>query len=232
MKRIAPRIVLALLLFCSVGNVTATARIQDKTATDARALTWRCATFVRDAHPPANVRSTPNGAIVRTLPNDVELRVDEDRSGWLRISSPAMGWIHVSVTTVYCGSKSLEDQDAVMGALDRLGTRAQTDQRAADTLMRYQVFGAADGYAGETASDELAALMVTNPKLLIAVLDQLPEARREDTMRGLVLTGSANAARVRAFGRATSEEPMHPTSITWKRLAQKCGRDLARLPYC
>ncbi len=135
-------------------------------------------------------------------------------------------------TVVYCGSKSLDDQDKVTAALDKVGARAKTDQLAADTLMRYQVFGASDGYAGEITSDALAALMVANPKLLISVLDQLPDAKRENLLRGLVLTGSGDPARVRAFKKATSAEPLHPTSVTWKKLSAACGTDLSRLPNC
>ncbi len=198
----------------------------------ALALAGRCATFVHDARPPASVRSTPNGPIVRTLSNGTELHVDQDRAGWLHVSAPATGWIAVSATVVYCGSKSLDDQDAVMAALNKFSALAKTDQLAADTLMRYQVFGAADGYAGETASDALAALMVANPKLLISVLDQLPDAKRENLLRGLVLTGSGDPARVRSFKKATSAEPLHPTSITWRKLSASCGTDLSRLPNC
>jgi len=185
------------------------------------ALTGRCATFVRDTH-----------SSVHTFPNGTELHVDADRSGQLHVSAPAPGWIPISATVVYCGSKDLADQDAVMAAIDKVSARAKTDRLAADTLMRYQVYGAADGYAGETASDALAALMVENPKLLISVLDQLPDTKREDTLRGLVLTGSGDAARVRAFDKATSEEPTHPTSVTWRALSKKCGPGLTRLPNC
>ena len=195
-------------------------------------LAGRCATFVRDTRTFANVRSAPNGAPLRALPNDTEVHVDEDRGGWLHISAPVPGWIYVSATVVYCGSKSLDDQHAVMPALDKLGARAQEDQRAADMLMRYQVFGAADGYAGETASDALAALMSANPKLLISVLDQLPETKREDLLRGLVLTGSGNVTRVHAFDKAVAAEPSHPTSATWRKLQRKCGQNLGRLPNC
>ena len=147
-------------------------------ATGANTLAGRCATFVRDSRPPANVRRIPNGATVETLPNDTELRVDEDHGGWLHITAPAVGWIHESVTVVYCGSKSPASDLAVIGALNAFGKRAQSEWLAADTLMRYDVFGAADGESAEGAGADLAALMLANPSLFISVLDQLPEAKR------------------------------------------------------
>lgn len=223
---------LIFLPFLSVANIGVTAQVQDKPVAVAGMLAGRCATFVRDAHPPANVRSAPDGPSIAKLDNDIELHVDEDRGGWLHTSAPVRGWIHVSVTTVYCGSKSLDNVHAVTAAIDKVGTRAKSDPLAADTLMRYWVFGAADGYAGETTNDALGALMAANPKLLISVLDQLPETKREDLLRTLAMGGSTGHRNVRAFERAVSEEPMHPTSITWKRLAQKCGPDLTRLPNC
>ena len=77
-----------------------------------------------------------------------------------------------------------------------------------------------------------AALMSANPKLLISVLDQLPETKREDLLRGLVLTGSGNVTRVHAFDKAVAAEPSHPTSATWRKLQRKCGQNLGRLPNC
>jgi hypothetical protein len=79
----------------------------------------------------------------------------------------------------------LDNQNAVMAALDKIGARAQTDRLAADMLMRYWVFGAADGYAAETAKDELGTVMKVNPKLFSSVVDQLPPAKREDALRTL-----------------------------------------------
>jgi hypothetical protein len=154
-------------------------------------LAGRCATFVTAAHAPATVREAPSGAPVRTLASGVELHVDGDRAGWLHISAPARGWIDVSATTVYCGSSSLDNQSAVMAALDKLGARAQTDRLAADMLMRYWVFGAADGYAGETAKDELATLMKGNPKLFASVADQLPPAKRAEALRTLSFSAAS-----------------------------------------
>ena len=156
-------------------------------------LAGRCATVVADAHPPATVTSSPDGATVRTLRNGTELKVDEDRGGWLHISAPATGWIHVSSTTVYCGSDDLANTHAVVEAIETLGKRAASDRLAADTLMRYWVYGAADGYAGETAKDELSALMTANPKLLASVLYQLPPAKRREAER--TLKGSAASPR-------------------------------------
>lgn len=219
MKRRAARIAaVVLLLFLSAGSTIA-AQIQGK----APALAGRCATFLHDSHPTATVRLVPNGAPVRTLADDTELEVDEDRGGWLHISAPVIGWIHESVTVVYCGSKSLVDDHAVLGALSQLSARAQSDRLAADTLMRYTAFGAADGYAGEAADDDLGALMVANPKLLISVLDQLPQSKREEVLRGMALTGAADEVRKHAFDKAVKAEPSHPTSVTWRKLQEECG---------
>lgn len=151
----------------------------------ALSLAGRCATFVADAHPPATVRDAPNGTSIRTLPNGTELSVDQDRSGWLHISAPVRGWIHTSVTVVYCGSNDLANIHAVTKAIEKFGTRAGSDWLAADTLVRYWVFGAADGYAGETAKDELSALLAANPKRLTSILDQLPPAKRAEALRTL-----------------------------------------------
>ncbi len=74
--------------------------------------------------------------------------------------------------------------------------------------------------------------MVSNPGLLISVLDQLPEAKREEVFRCLSETGAADDVRVRAFDKAAAAEPMRPTSVTWKSLEKKCGTSLARLPNC
>ncbi len=102
---------IAAVLFLLMSSVS----FQDKAAA-ADTLAGRCATFVRDARPPANVRVAPNGSPVRALPNDVELQVDDDRGGWLHITSPAIGWIHESVTVVYGGSKSLANNDLLVYA--------------------------------------------------------------------------------------------------------------------
>jgi len=148
-------------------------------------LAGRCATVVAGAHPATAVHSAPNGATVQTLPRGSEVRVDEHRGDWLHISAPAQGWIAVSATTVYCGSNDLANIHTVLDAIDKVGGRARSDRLAADTLMRYWVFGAADGYAGETAKDELAAVMVANPTLFTAVVDQLPPAKRQEALRTL-----------------------------------------------
>ncbi len=148
-------------------------------------LAGRCATVVAGAHPAAAMHSVPNGATAQTLPRGSELRVDGHRADWLHISAPAEGWIAVSATTVYCGSNDLANIHAVLDAIDKVGARARSDRLAADTLMRYWVFGAADGYAGETAKDELGAVMAANPKLFTSVVDQLPPAKRQEALRTL-----------------------------------------------
>jgi hypothetical protein len=227
MKQIVPRVTaLALLPLLSVGNATATA------ATSPNTLAGRCATFVRDSRPPANIRRIPKGPIVETLPSDTELRVDDDRSGWLHITASSAGWIYVSDTIVYCGSKRPASDLAVIGAVNAFGKRAQSEWLAADTLLRYDVFGAADGESAEGADAELGALMIVNPRLLISVLDQLPEAKRREFFRGLVLTGSADEASIHAFDKAVAAEPSHPASVTWRQLARQCGTDFSRLPHC
>src|SRR5580704_2754689 len=87
------------------------------------ALAATCATYISDPAPPTNVRSSPNGAIVTTLGNGTKLTVDSNRGGWLRISSPATGYVHVSVTAVRCADGS---------AIHALSVQALSDAGAAD----------------------------------------------------------------------------------------------------
>jgi hypothetical protein len=168
-----------------------------------------CATFIHDPQPPTNLRATPAGAVATTLSNDIRVNVDENRGGWLHLTSPAAGWVHVSVTTVRCGADARQ-------ALRSLGERAKSDRTAADLLVRYALV--ADGAPGESAYGAFYDLMSTNPRLLIAVLDQFDEAQRRTLLRTAIGLNAGDPDAIRNFAHEVAREPEHPTSKTWKAL--------------
>ena len=168
-----------------------------------------CATFVHDPQPPTNLRATPAGAVATTLANGVRVDVDENRGGWLHLSSPATGWVHVSVTTVRCGANAGQ-------AIRSLGERAKSDRTAADLLVRYALV--ADGAPGESAYGAFYDLMSANPRLLIAVLDQFDDAQRRTLLRTAIGLNSGDPEAIRNFAHEVAREPEHPTSKTWQAL--------------
>jgi hypothetical protein len=74
----------------------------DNAAPQSQGTSEHCITRISDPHPPANVRSAPNGQVVATLQNGAPITVENDHDGWLQISAPVAGWVHASVTRVRC----------------------------------------------------------------------------------------------------------------------------------
>lgn len=109
---------------------------------------------------------------------------------------------------------------AVLPRIKALSARARVDRLAADTLVRYALV--ADGGAGEQAYGGVDELMRANPKLLVGVLDQIPETDRRNLLR-TTLGFNADATAARAFERVVAAEPSHPTSSTWRQLRSASG---------
>ena len=168
-----------------------------------------CATYVHDPQPPTNLRDGPHGKILTTLTDGVQIFVDEDRGGWLHVTSPAAGWVHVSVTTVRCGSDW-------SGAIRALGKRAKSDRASADLLVRYALV--ADGGPGESAFGAFYDLMAANPRLLMRVLDQFDDEQRRTLLRTAIGLNSGDPDPIRAFAHAVAADPTSPTARTWNAL--------------
>jgi hypothetical protein len=168
-----------------------------------------CTTYIHDPQPPTNLRDAPQGKVLTTLTDGIALYVDADRDGWLHVTSPAAGWVHESVTTVRCGSGWHE-------AILALGERAKTSRAAADLLVRLALV--ADGGPGESAAGAITDLMLANPKLLIAVLDQFNREQRRDVLSVALELDPDQRDATRAFDRAIAAAPDSPTAATWHAL--------------
>jgi hypothetical protein len=64
-----------------------------------------CQTIATDPNPPLNVRSSPivaNDNVIGKLKNGTLLTVIDENGGWLRISTPAAGWVYKEYTVTSC----------------------------------------------------------------------------------------------------------------------------------